>query len=131
MTAPAQGAFLIPKGGEKMAKDDYHVIVYQILAYLYQCLKKGTPVDGAKLNYGSELLRINQHYWAYIIYHMQDMELIEGIVFAEIDGMDLPYATRLENCRITPAGIEYLCDNSFMEKAKQFLKDIKEITPFV
>lgn len=23
-----------------MAKDDYHVIVYQILAYLYQCLKK-------------------------------------------------------------------------------------------
>ena len=23
-----------------MAKDDYHVIVYKILAYLYQCLKK-------------------------------------------------------------------------------------------
>lgn len=28
-----------------MAKDDYHVIVYQILAYLYQCLKKGEQVN--------------------------------------------------------------------------------------
>ena len=114
-----------------MAKDDYHVIVYQILAYLYQCLKKGKPVDGQKLNYGSELLRINPSYWAYIIYHMQDMGLIEGIVFVELDGMAIPYATRLEDCQITPAGIEYLCDNSFMEKAKAFLKDLKEITPFM
>ena len=24
-----------------MVKDDYHVIVYKILAYLYSCLKKG------------------------------------------------------------------------------------------
>ena len=46
-----------------MAKDDYHVIVYQILSYLYQCLKKGESADGNKLNYGSELLRINKSYW--------------------------------------------------------------------
>ena len=64
-----------------MAKDDYHVIVYQILSYLYQCLKKGEPIDGDKLNYGSELLRINRSYWAYVIYNMHRMGLIEGIVF--------------------------------------------------
>ena len=27
-----------------MAKDDYYVIVYQILTYLYQCLKSGKEV---------------------------------------------------------------------------------------
>lgn len=114
-----------------MAKDDYHVIVYQILAYLYQCLKKGTPVDKTKLDYGSELLGINKSYWAYIIYHMQSMGLIAGIVFVDIDNVEIPLATRLENARITPKGIEYLCDNSFMEKAKRFLKDVKEVTPFL
>ena len=32
-----------------MEKDDYHVIVYQILSYLYQRLKKGEPVDASML----------------------------------------------------------------------------------
>ena len=51
-----------------MARDDYHVIVYQILAYLYQCLKKGNPVDISMLKPGSLFLKeLNEHYWAYII----------------------------------------------------------------
>lgn len=37
----------------------------------------------------------------------------------------------LENAQITPKGIEYLTDNSFMEKAKNLLKDVKSIVPFV
>ena len=28
-----------------MAKDDYEVIVFKILTYLYACLKKGEPID--------------------------------------------------------------------------------------
>ena len=52
--------------------------------------------------------------------------LIEGIAFVPIDGMELPYPTLLESCIITPKGIEYLCDNSFMEKAKKFLKNMKK-----
>lgn len=45
-----------------MARDDYHVIVYQILAYLYQCLKNGSPVDVFMLEPGSILLKqLNEH----------------------------------------------------------------------
>ncbi|WP_390904730.1 YjcQ family protein [Peptoniphilus equinus] len=33
--------------------------------------------------------------------------------------------------KITPLGIDYLTDNSFLNKAKDFLKDIKAIVPFV
>lgn len=113
-----------------MAKDDYHVILYQILAYLYQCLKKGERVEQKNLENNCKYFQINKSYWTYILYHMQESGLIKGILFVDIDGMEMPYPTQLDACRITPIGIEYLCDNSFMEKAKKFLKDIKEITPF-
>ena len=114
-----------------MAKDDFHVIVYQILSYLYQRLKKGEQVQVAMIECSSPMFsKINKSYWAYIVYHMSDAGLIEGVTFVNIDGLDTPLATELEKCRITPRGIEYLCDNSFMEKAKAFLKEIKEIVPF-
>lgn len=114
-----------------MAKDDYFVIVYQILAYLYQRLKKGEPVQEYMLQCGSPLFAsINRNYWAYIIYTLADSGYIDGIIFVELDGLNIPYAASLENCYITPAGIAYLCDNSFIEKAKNFLKDINEIIPF-
>lgn len=34
-----------------MAKDDYYVIVYQILSYLYTCLKKDLPVNEDNLSW--------------------------------------------------------------------------------
>lgn len=115
-----------------MAKDDYHVIVYQILSYLYQRLKRGEQVDAKMLMHNSPLLNINRKYWAYIIYHMSESGLIEGISFIDLDGLDVPYAHEIAQCRITPLGIEYLCDNSFMEKAKRFIKEAADIiTPFV
>lgn len=113
-----------------MAKDDYYVIVYQILSYLYQRLKKGEVVDEKMLMHDGPLFRINKKYWAYIIYHMADTNLIEGVAFIPIDGLDTPYPANISECRITPEGIAYLCENSFMEKVKAFLKDIKEIVPF-
>ena len=119
-----------------MAKDDYHVIVYQILAYLYQCLKSGKDVDPQLLGVDSAYFtangqELNRRYWAYVIYNLQASELIEGVVFADMDNMKHPYPVNLDGCMITPAGIEYLTDNSFIAKAKEFLKEIKAIAPFV
>ena len=115
-----------------MAKDDYHVIVYQILSYLYTCLKKGIKVNEKNLSYeDSKYFNINKNYWSYIIINMYDAGLITGITLAPVWGEEYPVISNLDNCRITPQGIEYLCDNSFMEKAKQFMKEIKEITPFI
>lgn len=113
-----------------MAKDDYHVIVYQILSYLYQRLKKGEEVDGKMLLHDSPLFQINRKYWAYIIYHLHESGFVEGAGFVRLDGLDVPMAVQLQDMRITPAGIEYLCNNSTLEKVKNFLKDIAEIVPF-
>lgn len=114
-----------------MARNDYHVIVYQVLAYLYVRLKKGEDVEPEMLQYNSVLIKAgSEMYWNYIIWNMYSSGMIDGITFVNIDGAKYPYPTQMENCQITPAGIEYLCDNSLMEKSKQFLKDVKEITPF-
>lgn len=114
-----------------MARDDYFVIVYQILSYLYCRLKAGESIDAKMINYDSPLFEINKKYWAYIMYHIASDDLIEGVSFVNIDGLTHPYPADISNCSITPKGIAYLCDNSFISKAKQFLKDIKEITPFI
>lgn len=66
-----------------MAKDDYYVIVYQILSYLYQCLKKGATVDVSMLS-SESLFGINKKYRVYIIRHMVEDDIVEGVVEKKI-----------------------------------------------
>lgn len=113
-----------------MAKDDYYVIVYKILAYLYRQLKHGEPVEGEMLKPDGKLFKINERYWVYIIQNMLDQGFIRGISNPRAGG-GYYIDEQLPDCEITPKGIDYLCDNNLMEKAKSFLRDIKEITPFI
>ena len=114
-----------------MARDDYFVIVYKVLTYLYQCLKEGTKVEERLLTHESPYIKVSEKYWNYILWHMQKAELIEGVEFLGNNLGDIPYPLEWNKCRITPNGIAYLSENSLMKKAKDFLKDIKEITPFI
>ena len=43
-----------------MAKDDYPVLVYQILSYLYQCLKTGKEINPKMLSVDSDYFRVNK-----------------------------------------------------------------------
>ena len=113
-----------------MAKNDYFVIVYQILAYLYQCLKNGTDVEESMLKPDSRLLQVNERYWSYIIFNLSAEGYINGVNFVPIDGLRMPYVASISDCMITPKGIEYLCENSSIKKASHYLKEIKEIVPF-
>ena len=94
-----------------MAKDDYFVVMYKILAYLYQCLKDGVKpnIDKAK-----EVVGINKVYWNAVI-----CDCIEnGYIRTPIKFINL------EDCRdisVTSKGIEYLEENSHLQKAKNFL----------
>lgn len=112
-----------------MAKDDYHVIVYQILAYLYTQLKAGEPINPGLLQPESSYLGINERYWTYIMENLMNDGLISGITITRVWGTT-NIIGNLEDAMITPAGIEYLTDNSFLNKAKEFLKDMKAIIPF-
>ena len=97
-----------------MAKDDYFVIVYQVLKYLYDTLKQGYQPDPDKLT--ADYLGINRYYWGYIIQSLLDEGFIKGVkIIPTKDGL---VASRFEGMQITPKGIQYLFDNSLMEKVK-------------
>lgn len=113
-----------------MARDDYHVVLYQILSYLYVKLKSGEMVDEKFLKHNSPFLGINESYWKYIIINIFEEGYIKGIKLTKAFGNEI-FIDGLENIVITPKGIEYLMDNNFLNKVKHFLKDIKAIVPFV
>jgi hypothetical protein len=96
-----------------MAKDDYFVIVYSILKYLYECLKKGIKpteewISAKKFNIGDD-------YFIRVIEMMKADGYIEGInVVDDFTGKSMD---GYEYAEITPKGIEYLNENSMMKKA--------------
>ena len=111
-----------------MAKDDYFVIVYKILAYLYVQLKAGQPIDSDMLAAHGGLFHINESYHAYILTSLLDEGYIDGVRTKAWGGEEF---LDLSQCRITPHGIAYIFENTLFEKAKKFLKDVKDITPFI
>lgn len=108
-----------------MAKNDYFVIAYRILAYLYACLKSDETPDESEISPAK--LDIKPGYWLYIMENMQLSGYITGVHIGKLIG-GAP-AVKLADLKITPDGIAYLQENSTMEKAKNFLKAMKEIIP--
>ena len=62
-----------------MSKDDYFVVVYRILAYLYHCVKNGINPDMEYLTYNTKHFPVCESYWEYIIEHEKyyNVELTE------------------------------------------------------
>ncbi len=114
-----------------MAKDDYHVIVYQILMYLYNCLKKDMAVEEKYIKHDGKMFNINENYWKYIIINIYESGYIDGIRLTTAWGEKYPIIDDLDNAEITPKGIEYLTDNALVRKAINLLKDTKSIIPFI
>lgn len=65
------------KTDSTMAKDDYYVTVYKILA-CYMQLKKGKDIELEYLMYDGILFNINRKYWAYIFYNLNKDGYIDG-----------------------------------------------------
>ena len=103
-----------------MEKDNYFVLVYKILAYLYTVLKEGRHPDARLLQHDSRMLGINEPYWTYIMEALQDECYISGLTITTIWG-GTKMVSGLESCQITPTGISYLLDNYMMDKTKNFL----------
>jgi len=104
-----------------MAKNDYYVLVYKILMYLYNCLKSGEEVDTGKLT--ANWLGINDRYFEYIFDTLKDEGFILDVAYIE------DYAgKRLDDgIMISPKGISYLHENSTIQKVKRSVKGITDI----
>lgn len=112
-----------------MAANDYHVIVYQILAYLYAQLKKGRPIDSEMLTHNGKIFDINKAYWIYIMQSLSGQGYVEGLKFTKLDDGSVK-VTGLSKCQITPRGIEYVCDDYMLDKVRDYMRD-KDIPEFI
>ena len=110
-----------------MAQNDFFPIVYRILAALYKNLKEEKKND--KGLFDTTLYSCKQGFLDYIIKFLIDEKYIANVKYQYYDNKI--HFSDFSDMQITPKGIEYLQDNSMMEKTKMFLKDIKASIPFI
>lgn len=107
-----------------MARNDFHVITYRILAYLYDCMKEGMQPDESVIS--PEALGIGKSYWTDVMLMLADEGFIAG-AFTDVQGH--PAYRGIRSVKITRAGIEFMQENSGMQRAWKFLKGLKESIP--
>ena len=109
-----------------MAKDDYWVVVYKILNYYFEKMKKGEQVDDKVLT--ALALGITQPYLMDVYRNLFDDGFLTG---SQVTG-DMAGRIYIENpyvVRITTKGIEYLEDNTKMKQVYKVLKEFKDWIP--
>lgn len=104
-----------------MAKNDYYVVVYRILLYLYNCLKNGENVDVDKLT--ANWLRINDRYFEYIFDTLSN----EGLIINKAYEEDYAGKHLDPDIMISPKGISFLHENSTIAKVKRSVKGLTDI----
>lgn len=108
-----------------MAKDDYFVIAYRILDYLYKCFKDGVSSDIDFIS--PDALKINQGYFVNVMESLSDKEYIKGVCFPRSIGA--PVGVKFSDLKITQDGMEFLQENSSIQKAKKALQTFKSVIP--
>ena len=105
---------------------DNFKIIYQILKYLEQHLGEEN-LDIDKIS--NDRLGISFLRWESLLRMMQEEGYIKGLMYEQTMSDSSPHVVLPINPKITIRGLEYLEENSFMKKAGNMLKTIKEIIP--
>lgn len=101
-----------------MADNDMNVVVYKLLAYLYACLKAGVCSNFSDIQSESGLLNIPKRYWVAVIEELREHGYITGV---KITRTQTGPVLLNNGIRITLKGVEYLEENSWMQKTGTFL----------
>lgn len=113
-----------------MPKDDYFAIIYKILQYLYDCKRIGSAPDLELFSYDSPAIGINEKYWRSIMLDLAEEGYIKGLALIPTIGNAMP-GFKITNIEITMQGIQYLHENSMMNKAAGAVKSIFEIAGII
>lgn len=106
-----------------------HVIIYKLLAYLYDCMKHGKNVDNAMLDRTSAIFGgIPESYRCAIVSQVSDRGYVKGLSVFYSDNQ--PQVVIAEPS-ITLDGVEYMFENSMMQRALRWLQDMKSALPFI
>lgn len=105
-----------------MAKDDYFVMAYKLLKYLYDCLKKGKKPETEKIKHNTKHFPVGEEYFNYLLETLTRDGYLRNVIVIDMD--DGALVNFGEDIQITPKGIEYLEENSLMKKIANGVKDI-------
>ena len=119
-------AFLLQKG-ENMGEDNYSVVKYKILVYLYACVKRKILFDRDSFNTAIKRKDLSEEYLAEILRMMSEEGLIEGVTTTRAWGNVSILTSEPEEIRITGKGIEYISENSTMQKVRESLVQAVDI----
>lgn len=107
-----------------MASDDMHVVMYKILKYLYECMKKGVDPDRDMIS--ADVLGINERYWTVIMQELMRRGYVDGFVTkSKGDGEEVI----AKKPTVTMDGVEFILDNSMMKKAMDFIREARDFIP--
>ncbi|MGI6568641.1 MAG: YjcQ family protein [Erysipelotrichaceae bacterium] len=104
-----------------MAKDDYDLIVFKVLTYIYAVTKRKISFNKDVFDKTIGMQHIDEVYFYYVLYLMKTENLIADVTVVKVWGNDYVLISDLSEMRITAEGIHYLKDNSFMKKACDFI----------
>lgn len=110
-----------------MAKDDYDVIVFKILTYLYRKLKNKYE-DETYLYPLTNDFPINEGYFLSILEDLEEKKYVKHLKLTKAWGGDI-VGYDLSKLTITGDGITYLRDNSRMRKLINIIKEARAIMP--
>jgi hypothetical protein len=105
-----------------MAKDDYDVVLYRLLVYLYACMKHKIIYEDASFDEAVRKNVDNDQYFYKIIEMAQDEGFIKNARFLKTWGNDKVPLFEMDEIEITTSGIRYLKENSRMLKVAETLK---------
>ena len=112
-----------------MSANDMHVVMYKMLAYIYDCMKRGIEPQESRMRPGGDVAgEIPYSYWFEIVSQMVDRELLRGVV---VWAPDCEPTVEFRNPAVTLEGVEFMQENSMMRKALSFLREAKSTLPFV
>lgn len=106
-----------------MAQNDMYVVMYKILCYLYDCMKKDKEPDS---EFGYVALGIPERYWTDIMHELFRKHFISGVMVAPC-GTDVKIVLRRP--RVTMEGVAFMQENTMMSKARDFLVTTKSVLP--
>lgn len=116
---------ILMKGEMGMAKDDMDVIIYKILRYMYERVKRGETPRLEDMCYDCKLFHIPEGYWNQIIVELAESGYVRGFLCRRTkSGL---VVTMMDDVSITLAGVHFLEENSRMRKAGEFLGKAFEI----
>ena len=105
----------------RLAKNDYFVVMYRLMMYLYNCLKDYQYVDLSKIT--PKYLGVNDRYFQYILINLvNDGYLMDDSTYEDMNGLHV-----MESIMISPKGIAYLHENSTIAKVKKSVKGLSDI----